>query len=436
MGKAKLIPDVRFNLKKGAASTDAKLILAVYRFNGKKLVYSTQHKIREAQWDHKKQRPRAAYKYYHQYSAELTKIEDAILDYYKGLSIIERKELTLSSFKCHLDIVLNRVENAPSKETTLFSFIEDYIQRRSKRENANHRTIQKLETTFTHLKRFADSRGVTLDFKDINWSFRENFVNYFYEAPRKHSPNTASKYIQTIMLFMKEAERDQLHNNITYKADGFKVQRKEVKKLSLTKDDLAKLRNLNLSSNPRLDRVRDLFLLGCYTGLRFSDFINIRKENLVEVEGYKMLNVFTEKTEEEVYIPFTPELSDLLEKYGNKSPEPISSQRFNEYIREVGELAKLDDPIIHQYYEAGKKEQKVVKKWELITSHVGRRTWASQMYLEGYPVSFLQQVTGHKKESMFLKYVGVEKKEYAVKLAKAMEKNRDDRKESAKVINM
>ncbi len=252
-------------------------------------------------------------------------------------------------------------------------------------------------------------------------------MNYLYEAPRNHSQNTADKYIQNVMFFMKEAQKDKLHSNEIYKESGFRVGRVAVRKISLNKDEVQQIKDLDLSDNERLDRARDLFLLACYSGLRFGDFINIKKENRIEYQGFEFLNVITQKTGEEVYIPFTEDLKELLEKYDYKSPKPISSQRLNEYIKEVCQLAGLTESIIYQYNKSGKKSQKTVKKYELISSHVGRRTWSTQMFMEGYPIGLLRQVTGHQSEAMFLIYVGAKKRDMAVALAIEMERKNTDK---------
>jgi integrase len=279
-----------------------------------------------------------------------------------------------------------------------------------------------LKSTENHLIKFAEEQKRSFDFDDINWSFREHFLNYLYKEPRKLSQNTADKYIQILKLFMKEAQKDGLHSNTIYQEDGFKVGKMAVKKVALTKAELKAFKEADLKGNERLIRTRDLFLLACYTGLRYSDFINIRKENKVEIEGFEFLNVITQKTGEEVYIPFTNDLKELLEKYDYQSPKPISSQRLNEYIKDVCEIAKINEPIIYQYSEGGKKKQETKYKYQLISSHTGRRTWATLMYMDGYPIGLLRQVTSHSTDAMFLRYVGAKKKEYAVQLAKEMKK--------------
>src|SRR5690606_27162726 len=101
--------------------------------------------------------------------------------------------------------------------------------------------------------------------------------------------------------------------------------------------ELERFEKLNLSATPRLDRVRDLFLIGCFTGLRFSDFTQINEENINFEKS--MLLIRTQKTSERVAIPLHKTVKSILSKYKNKLPKSFSNQVMNNYIKEVASLA-------------------------------------------------------------------------------------------------
>jgi len=418
VSKGVKFPSVRFTLK--SEKGPEKLILSVFRYHGKKLVYSTKLKINESHWDRKRQVPKNVFKEYEVYRSDLYSIQNAITAFYTSLSERKREVLSLIEFKEHLDMVLGRKEKEKNNSSFLTDFVEDYLERRGQKVNSNKSTLTKYKNTLKHLKGFENAKKLKLSYDDINWSFKDHFCNYLYQEPRKHSQNTVHKHVKILKLFMREAKKEGLHSNSIYEHRDYTVGALKVKKVYLTKEDLDKLKKLDLSECERLDRVRDLFLLSCYSGLRYSDFVNIKKENLVKIEGFQFLNVYTKKTGTEILIPFTDDLDKILKKYGYNSPKPLSNQRMNDYIKEVCNLARIDDPILYQYSEGGRRVQKHVKKYELCSNHTGRRTWASLMYLEGYSIGLLRAVLGHSSDSIFLAYVGAEKKDFAIQLAKEM----------------
>lgn len=176
--------------------------------------------------------------------------------------------------------------------------------------------------------------------------------------------------------------------------------------------------NLDLSNNPRLDRVRDLFLIGCYSGLRFSDFIRIRPDYIIREDGVEMIQIFTKKTDTEVVIPLVPELKTILEKYNYHSPKSLSNQKMNEYLKEIFRKAKFNQEILVKKSIGGQIQEIVHKKHELAQSHMARRSFATNFYHLGIPAAHLMLVTGHSTEKQFFDYINIDK----IKNAKAMAK--------------
>ncbi len=276
-------PDVRYNLKSQKDKNKATLVSSVFRYQSKdeklRLVYSSRLKIAPKHWDSNKQLPRTSYPHYNSHKETLNALTSAIhsiyLDHNKG-------EISVEQFKYKLDVQLGRIEPEPTQKDvapTLFSFIKDFIIRRESEANANRNTYKKFTTVQNHLVNYADEkRHGVLDFDDIDWKFRNDFVNWLYEMPRNHSVNNAHKIIRVLKQFMKQALRENLHSNLIYQDSDFSVKEQRIEKTVLTYDDIKLIHHLDLSTNPKLDRVRDLFLIGCYTGLRISDFKRIRPE--------------------------------------------------------------------------------------------------------------------------------------------------------------
>ena len=166
-----------------------------------------------------------------------------------------------------------------------------------------------------------------------------------------------------------------------------------------------------MTKSPKLDKVRDLFLIGCNTGLRFSDYTTIKKEDIQD----NRLRIVAQKTSRKVIIPLMPQVKEILQKYDFQLPAAISNQKFNEYLKEVAKLAGLTDPCVTHITRGGKNvvKKENQKKYDLVTSHVARRSFATNYYKMKIDKLEIMAITGHKTESEFLKYIKVTQEEKA-----------------------
>src|SRR5437879_704369 len=160
---------------------------------------------------------------------------------------------------------------------------------------------------------------------------------------------------------MAEANFKGLTNTI-FTGKRYRVPTEVVDSIYLNEDELNALYDLDLINNPRLDRVRDLFLVGCWTGLRFSDFTNITSRNIVERDSGKYIDIQMQKTSNSVAVPILPVVDAIMEKYHGKTqnnlpPDDITNQRMNAYLKEIGELAAADVTIKQRYPKAAFNEE-------------------------------------------------------------------------------
>ncbi len=204
-----------------------------------------------------------------------------------------------------------------------------------------------------------------------------------------------------------------------FKMPALKVSWEEVHNVYLNESELAHLWALDLSNQPRLERVRDLFLVGCWTGLRFSDFTNLRPENIIG----SIAQIQTQKTGEVVTIPIHPIVRQILNKYSGNLPREISNQKMNGYLKEISQLASFDEKGIATITKGGSKTSSFKAKWERVSTHTARRSFATNQYKAGFPSILLMKITGHKTEKAFLKYIKVDQEEAAQQLAKLWENN-------------
>ena len=213
---------------------------------------------------------------------------------------------------------------------------------------------------------------------------------------------------------MNEAVDRGVTKNTEYRNKRFKVIEEQVDKIYLKEDELLKIYQLDLSKHQRLIKVRDLFIVACYTGLRFSDLIQLRPENIVN-DG-RQFRIKTEKTGEIVQIPIHKYVRQILNAYDYQLPTALSNQKMNDYLKEIGEIAGIDNTIITSLTRGGKTENTISKKYELITTHTARRSFASNAYLSNMPSISIMKITGHKTEKSFLKYIRISQEDNANKL--------------------
>jgi integrase len=159
-----------------------------------------------------------------------------------------------------------------------------------------------------------------------------------------------------------------------------------------------------------------LFLVGCYTGLRFSDLKNLKKDHIRDGK----INLRVEKTEKSIVIPVHTIVSQIMKKYKestpNSLPPAISNQKMNGYLKEIGIKAKIKDPIIINEIKGNMNVETKKFKYELICTHTARRSFATNLYLSNFPTIEIRMITGHRTESSFLRYIKMEGQQSASRL--------------------
>lgn len=248
-----------------------------------------------------------------------------------------------------------------------------------------------------------------LDFEDITLDLYDQLV-YFFNM-KNYSPNTIGRHIKNLKVIMRHAKEEGLHNNHEFERKKFKVISTPVHEIYLNETELKKLYELDLTDKPDWDIARDVFLIGCYTAQRFSDYSRINKENIrILNNGVRVIDLNQKKTGEQVLIPILPELETLLKKYEYNVPK-IFEQKLNSKIKDVGEKAEITDLVTREEIRGGLTVTTKVPKNKLIKTHTARRSGCTNMYLGGVNVIDIMKISGHKSEREFLKYIKVSKEE-------------------------
>ena len=308
-------------------------------------------------------------------------------------------------------------------QPALFSFIDSFIQSAPQRVNIDtgkhidERTIKKYRTTVRVLREFAATYHRSVDFDTIDLAFYDAFTAYLTKKEGL-AVNTVGKYVQSLKVFLNEATAKGVNTKLDYKSNRFKVLKEDADSIFLSESELQQLYQMDFSSLPRLERVRDLFLVGCYTGLRFSDFTAIRseyiKDGMIRMEQFKTMG--------KVVIPCHPIVTAMLDKYKGNLPRNISNQKMNDYLKEACQLAGLTGREGKGITKGGSRVVRSYEKWQLVSTHTARRSFATNMYLMGVPSITIMRITGHRSEKAFMRYIKLDEEQHAKIIAQHWQK--------------
>jgi integrase len=293
--------------------------------------------------------------------------------------------------------------------TDLINYIDYYIN--EKKFDITTSSIKKFNVVKHKLQRFQIFRKQPILIKDIDENFKNEFVKY--QKSNNYAQNTIQREIGIIKSFCKHARYFGLETSV--QMDNLKLERQKVEKIYLTFDELEKIEQTqNLTDS--LQNAKDWLIISCYTGQRVSDFLRFTKDMIRTENGKNLLEFTQQKTGKIMTIPVHPKVIEILNKRNGAFPYSISDQRYNEYIKEVCKIAGIDTPTKGSKSINFRKVEGVYSKYELVTSHIGRRSFATNFYGE-ISTTYLKYVTGHSTETMFLNYIGKSNKDMALELA-------------------
>ena len=297
------------------------------------------------------------------------------------------------------------------KQKTFLGAIQEYIDTTSKAP----RTKLSYGTTLNVLKKYEETLKKPLTFDSVNMDFYEHFVNYL-TLNKNFAKNTIGGHIKEIKVFMDYCNDKGYTTNQGHRHRKFKKVEETAETVYLNDNEISILYKKDLSNFPKLDRIRDIFIIGCYTGLRFSDLSQVTPDKIIN--NGTQLKIKTIKTGETVIIPLHWTIREILNKYNGELPRVVSNQKFNEYLKQLGEKAKIKEPVTLTKTKGGLGFEKAFKKWELITVHTARRSFSTNMFLADVPTISIMKITGHRTERAFMKYIKVTQEQNADKLAK------------------
>ena len=430
-----------YKLKDAKAEQETSIRLYVFHrnFPHRRFVYGLKKSILPALWDTETQRPtkdKKLIKEFEKYTPAIAndlsnitrKLDDvnAKVNNYFAMASMPENGITISSesLKSYLDNQFNKKIEPETKKKieTLSQYIKRYISELEQGIRVISKTGKRLEdgsiknfkTFESQLNDYQEKRKVQLGFTDITLDFYNDFVRFLNE--KDYRANTIGKHIARLKVIMRESMKDKLHENSEFSKGDFYTFQVETDEVYLTQKEVEILYNLDLSDKPHMKIYRDVFLIGCYTAQRVSDYNGIKPENIQQLINNKVIILTQKKTKEKVIIPIKKELDEILKQY-NYAPPKVAEQKLNEAIKEICKLAGIKQATDITELKGGESVKITKPKYEMITSHTARRTGATLMYKSKIPSIAIMKITGHKKESTFLKYIRVTKEENAETLA-------------------
>ena len=390
--------------------TTERMVFVRYSHQSETTTMFTKINIPMDQWDKKNQRAKRTFPGHTTanilLSKEYQKVEDI-----KNMALINGINPTVAYVK---DNYLGRLKDKEQlKPISFWEFTDKFTVSAEKRLSAN--TIRSYKTSIKNLKNYEKYAKIRLDWHNIDMDFYHDYYDYYINY-LDLKMNGFGKIIKLLKTILNDATEQGYNDNKIYKSKNFKVVKENVDNIYLNEEELDHLISLDLSHDQKLEKVRDLFYVGCYTGLRFSDLGEVNYSN---IKG-NMLHINTQKTGASVIIPILKELRVIVDKYKADLPKPYTNQVMNRYLKELGQLAGLDDSVNTYNNKGTGRIKSTFKKWELISTHTARRSFATNMYKRGIPTLSIMMITGHSSEKVFMGYIKISGEENAQRF---LEKN-------------
>lgn len=355
------------------------------------------------------------------------------------------------------DLTNTQPQPAPVKPTFV-EFIRQYIdqcesgerlkQKSSKR--IKHDSIKAYRSFLARIEEYQEAKKKVIDWDDLNFDFYNDFKQYYIN--KNYRLNTVGRFIKNMKTMLYAAKDLHLTTRDDFMSRKWFVDREDVDNVYITEERLLEMYRFDMSDSKKLklcaekyakdkeekqilvsclkrnlyrknlSEARDIFLMGCLTGQRVSDYKRINKDMVETITGYrKFVHLEQVKTEKDVYIPYNNIIGEILDKYDGKLPK-IYDQDLNQRIKVVGLLLGWTEPAGLMEHRGTMQYQSSKRFCDAIVTHTARRTFATNAYKNGVPLSAIMAITGHSSEEMLRRYLKLNTKERALLAAEAFDK--------------
>ena len=389
------------------------ILRLLFRYNGKDYVFGSKTKleVEKTYWNKqhkKKSKDITITNKQTEINIELNKIENHILGAFNSADPDKVNKEWISD---QVDLYYNPTQKEKTIPADLINYIDFYIDYR--KDEVKKTSLKKFNVIKHKLQKLEKFRKKQILILDINNDFKNEFVSYCKNE--LYSQNTIQRELAIIKTFCIHARFLGLETH--YQLDSLRLDKAKVEKIYLTFEELSRIEEINSDElTGSLDNAKDWLIISCYSGQRISDFMRFT-ENQIRIEEGKHFLEFTQmKTSKLTTIPIHPKILEILKKRNGKFPYRISDQKYNDYVKEVCKIAGIDEIVkgskMLETEKGNRKQEGLYKKYELVTSHIGRRSFATNFYGK-IPTTYLINITNHSSEAMFLNYIGKSNKDLA-----------------------
>jgi integrase len=370
-------------------------LMLVYRKHGSRFRYYTKLKINQNYWEGARQAVKKTFASYKEYNSLLESLKENLRQIERE-ALFNKKHLTIDQVREKFELTVGKHQSSQD----FYSLLNQYLKK--SKVTKTHNTVKGLYSSFEKLKAFSIKCKYSLNFDSINKKFYDLYIEFLIEDCG-HLNNTVGKFIKAVKFFMNYATDLGINKNLEFKK--FKVFQEEVDLIYHPNEELLKLLFIPIE-NEKLYNVRENYCFSCLTGLRFSDISKLKDSNIEN----EVIKLWTVKTKSSIIVPLNSYAKQILErnkdKYQERSLPPCYSlQKMNVYLKEIGQLAELNDPIQMVKFSGSKRIETINKKFELMSFHAARRTFITLSLEKGMRPEIVMQIVGIKKWETFKRYI-------------------------------
>lgn len=375
------------------------------------LKVKTSFIINPLEWNAEKERPKQTK------TEKLKKLDVDLIDLKSNIlkAYNQRIENNSNIDNAWLQEIISPDQNS-KVPTKLVPYFDYYLL--LKGNTIKHNTIKKITSYKTLLISFEKKQKKSYQINEVDINFKKRLEAYC--TSNNYSTNYISDILKYIRTICKNASQNGVKSNI--QTESLRIKKTEVSFTYLTLDEIEIIKNKKYDFDYLLN-VRDWLLISCETGQRISDFMKFNKSMIREAttpkgKKIKLIEFTQEKTGKKMSVVVTEMVEEILNKRNGNFPRAISDQKYNDYIKIVCELAGIDQ-IVHGSMKDKETKRQIsgyFKKHQLVSSHIGRRSFASNYYMK-YPIGYLMRQTGHSSERTFLNYIGKSNSDFSLAFA-------------------
>lgn len=313
---------------------------------------------------------------------------------------------TTDFVRMEFDRFLKTGKKITSDGKTFYDFYETFCI--ESKERIQKDSLKSYHALTKNLQAYEKYSKTPITFQIISQDFYESFVGFLRndlilkDGQIGMAENTIGKQIKTLKTFLNYAFKKKWTE--TFDISFLKVLTEDIDAIFLDEDELTQIYEYKFLNESALEVVRDWLIVGCYTGLRFSDFSRLKQHNFKA----NYIQSYQKKLKgSSVIIPYHPRVRAIVEKYKYCLPK-INYNDFNAQLKELGKRISIDSPISIVHKKKMVVDETIYKKYELMSTHICRRSFCTNLYIEGVPPQTIMMISGHKTERAFRKYIRID----------------------------